>query len=111
MYVNDFDQNGTAEQILAQYFPDGEQYPFLLRHDLVMQMPKLKKKYLKYEQFKGQKIEDIFTAEERERMLTLEANFLENAVLMNKGDGTFELTALPELAQFAPDLRHSHRRF
>ena len=31
-----------------------------LRHDLVMQMPGLKKKYLKYNSYKNQTVHDIF---------------------------------------------------
>ena len=37
MYVNDYDRNGTAEQILCAF--DGDtSYPMALRHDLVMQL-------------------------------------------------------------------------
>jgi len=42
MYVYDFDKNRTAEQIISLY-NNGESYPLALRHDLVMQMPSLKK--------------------------------------------------------------------
>src|SRR5690606_20600159 len=43
MYVNDFDQNGTIEQIICRYEGD-KSYPMVLRHDLVSQIPSLKKK-------------------------------------------------------------------
>ena len=46
MYVNDFDENGDIEQVIFQY-NGKESYPVPLRHDMVMQMPKLKKKILK----------------------------------------------------------------
>ncbi|MDZ7649957.1 MAG: hypothetical protein U5K54_24060 [Cytophagales bacterium] len=63
MYVSDFDRNGTMEQIICAY--NGEKsYPLVLRHDLVAQIPSLKKKYLKYENFSDQTITDIFTKEE-----------------------------------------------
>ncbi|MEL6192409.1 MAG: VCBS repeat-containing protein, partial [Bacteroidota bacterium] len=52
MLINDFDQNGSAEQVISVY-NDGTSYPLALRHDLVMQMPILKKKYLKYESYKN----------------------------------------------------------
>jgi len=45
MYVNDFDQNGTLEQIICTYNGD-KSYPMALRHDLLQQLPLLKKKYL-----------------------------------------------------------------
>ena len=61
MYVNDFDDNGDIEQVIFQY--NGDEYPLSLRHDLVMQMPILKKKYLKYENYKNQTVNDIFDQE------------------------------------------------
>ena len=45
--INDFDDNNSLEQVIFQYNGDSS-YTMALRHDLVMQMPGLKKKYLKY---------------------------------------------------------------
>lgn len=42
LYVNDFDNNGTVEQILTRYY-DGKELPLHLRTDLVLQLPYLKK--------------------------------------------------------------------
>ncbi|MEM9884979.1 MAG: VCBS repeat-containing protein, partial [Bacteroidota bacterium] len=101
MYINDFDQNGTAEQILTQY--EGEQaYPLVLRNDLIMQLPHLKKKYLQFENYEAQTIEDIFTAEELQNTLTLEINTLESMLFLNQGNGTFESKTLPIEAQISP---------
>ncbi|RMG83856.1 MAG: VCBS repeat-containing protein, partial [Bacteroidetes bacterium] len=101
MYVNDFDQNRTAEQIICVY-NEGKSYPLVLRHDLVMQMPSLKKKYLKYENYKGQTVADIFDPEILKRSVVDTANNLTTSVLMNLGGGKFELSALPVEAQFSP---------
>ena len=101
LHVNDFDRNGTVEQILNQY-NGGRSYPMILRHDLVMQMPSLKKKYLKYEAYKNQTMQDMFSPEEREKTLVLEARMLESALLMNTGKGSFRISALPIQAQLAP---------
>ena len=60
MYVGDFGNNGTVQQIITCYNGDSA-YPMLLRHDLVAVLPYLKKKYLKYENYKEQTVEDIFT--------------------------------------------------
>ena len=102
MQINDFDQNGTAEQIITAYQQDEEAYPMALRHDLVMQMPALKKKYLKYENFKFQKVEDIFTPEQLQNTVTLTANNLATSVILNNGDGTFTVQQLPTEAQLSP---------
>ncbi|HHP7240115.1 MAG TPA: FG-GAP repeat domain-containing protein [Cyclobacteriaceae bacterium] len=101
MFFHDFDQNGTAEQIIAAYNGD-ESYPLALKHDLIKQMPGLKKKYLKYESFKDQTVFDIFPAEQIERAVKNTATHLQTSIAINNGDGTFELSALPVEAQFSP---------
>jgi hypothetical protein len=100
MYVNDFDRNGTVEQIVTQY-NGTESYPMVLRHDLVKQMPYLKKKYLKYDKFKEQRVEDIFTAKELEGVTKLEVFELASSVYLNKGNFTFEKVELPVETQFS----------
>ncbi len=100
MYVNDFDNNGAIEQIVCTYNGD-KSYPMALRHDLTTQIPGLKKKYLKYEDYKNQTIQDIFTKEELEGSITLEAYELGTGVLMNEGKGTFVFSRLPMEAQFS----------
>lgn len=100
MYVNDFDQNGSVEQIVCVY--NGEKsVPLALRHDLVKQIPGLKKKYLKYESYVNQSIEDIFSEEQRARMITLKADEMRSLVLMNEG-GNFRKVPLPIEAQLSP---------
>jgi hypothetical protein len=101
MYVNDFDQNGTMEQILCTYVGD-KSYPLALRHDLLSQMPFLKKKYLKYESYRDQTINDIFTPEQMKNAIKLEAFMFESSVLWNKQGKSFAMTALPVEAQLSP---------
>ncbi|UZR95629.1 VCBS repeat-containing protein [Chondrinema litorale] len=101
MYVNDFDKNGTAEQIINQYYANAS-YPIVLRHDLVMQMPHLKKKYLKYDSYKNQTIHDIFTEQELKDAVVQNTYRLESVLLMNRGNGDFDLEPLPAEVQFSP---------
>lgn len=101
MYVSDFDQNGAIEQIVCRYDGD-ESYPLVLRHDLVSQIPSLKKKYLKYESYKEQAIDDIFSSDQLDKAIKLEAQVMESSVLLNNGSGTFTLSTLPMEAQLAP---------
>ena len=101
MYLNDFDSNGTVEQIICGYNNDNS-YPIALKHDLVNQMPHLKKKYLKYENYKFQGVNDIFTAEELKGSIKLEAFNLQSSLLINQGNGHFELKPLPKAMQTSP---------
>jgi hypothetical protein len=101
MYVNDFDQNGTIEQIICAY--NGEKsYPMALRHDLVQQMPMLKKKYLKYASYKDQTITDIFTEAQMKGVTKWNCYTLSSSVIINEGGGKFVVKALPVEAQFSP---------
>ncbi len=102
LWVSDFDGNGSTEQILTTY--NGEEaYPMVLRHDLVNQLPGLKRKYLKYESYKGQTIKDIFTPEQLEAATELKAYTLASTVWWGNGDGTFsEGQELPWQAQLSP---------
>ena len=101
MYVSDFDHNGTVEQVICCYNGD-KQYPMALRHDLVSALPYLKKKYLHYADYKNQTITDIFTKEQLDKAVKLEAYELRSSVLINSGKGTFRMEALPAAAQLSP---------
>jgi hypothetical protein len=101
MYVSDFDNNGSVEQLVTCYNKDSA-YPMALRHDLVNVLPSLKKKYLKYENYKEQTVEDIFTPEQLSSAIKLEAYTMESSVLLNNKNGTFTRKALPKEAQLSP---------
>jgi hypothetical protein len=100
MYVSDFDRNGTVEQLTCVYNGD-KSYPVVLRHDLVAQIPSLKKKYLKYEYYRDQTIEEIFSPEELASATKLEAFDLASSLVINEGGGRFVLRPLPTEAQLS----------
>jgi hypothetical protein len=101
MYAGDFGNNGTVQQIITCYNGDSS-YPLLLRHDLVGVLPYLKKKYLKYESYKEQTIEDIFSKEQLSKAVKLDAYQMQSSVLINNKNGTFSSRALPVEAQLSP---------
>ncbi len=101
MYVNDFDLNGSAEQIICTF--DGDtSYPLALKHDLIRQLPGLEKKYPKYEMYSGQQITDIFTEAQLKNCIYLEVNELKTSLFLNDGAGNFTVSPLPVEAQFSP---------
>jgi hypothetical protein len=101
MYVNDYDQNTRLDQILT-YYVGGKETIFIDKRELEKQIPSTKKKYLYYKDFAKASIEDMIGIENFKNARIFEANYLLNAVLINKGDGTFDLQPLPEKAQWAP---------
>jgi hypothetical protein len=101
MYVNDFDLNGTVEQIICSY--DGDKmYPLALKHDLTKQIPALGAKYPTYENYMDQQITDIFTAEQLENSVALNVFITETSLFLNDGAGNFKRSLLPVEVQFSP---------
>jgi hypothetical protein len=101
LYIQDFDRNGTVEQILTRYYK-GQELPLHLRTDLVMQLPYLKKKYLRFSNYKNQGIADIFTKEQLSSAIHLTAHTLSSSLLINMEGKKFMQKELPAEAQFSP---------
>lgn len=101
MYVNDFDLNGSVDHLVCVY-KNHISYPFVLKHDLLAQMPGLGSKYMNYKRFKNQTMDSIFTPKQLEKALVLNAYEMRSCVLLNAGDSTFVKKPLPVEAQFSP---------
>jgi hypothetical protein len=101
MFVKDFDKNGTPEQFLCRY-ENGKLLPFIRPHDLGMQLPKMKKRYLEFSNYVGQSIFDMYSEEELADAIKYEASSMRSMVAINRGDGSFKPLPLPTEAQLAP---------
>lgn len=100
MYYNDFDGNGRKEQVLT-YYLDGREIPFATKAELEKQMPFLKKKFLYAGDLAKASLTEIFGAEKLKDATKFSASFFANALIINKGNGSFETTSLPAEAQFS----------
>jgi enediyne biosynthesis protein E4 len=100
LYYYDFDGNGKKDQILS-YYLDGRELPFANKEELEKQMPILKKKFLYAEDFAKARFTDIFPRADLDKADILTANYLSNAVLINKGNLKFDVIALPWQAQLS----------
>ncbi|MDF2158742.1 VCBS repeat-containing protein [Algoriphagus sp. CAU 1675] len=98
LYLNDFDQNGSIEQVFTTV-KDGVTLPYTLKHELEMQIPSIKKKYIKYSNYNNQTLDQIFNSDVLSKSIILEANHLESGVLINLGQGNFEWKSFPREAQ------------
>src|SRR5664279_5056162 len=65
-------------------------------------LPYLKKKYLRYDYYKEQSVEDIFTKEQLHKATKLDAFEMRSSVILNLGNGTFKMKPLHTEAQFSP---------
>jgi hypothetical protein len=101
MYLNDFDNNGSLDQVICSY-QNGISYPFASLDELSAQITGLGKKYPKYSDFGGKKVVDIFGKSAIDKSILKKAVLFESCLFHNKGDGTFEIKKLPAEAQFSP---------
>ena len=101
LYVNDFDNNGRIEQILAMHY-DEKLYPIVQLKDLWMQIPSLKKKYLKFENYKNVTMEKLFDPSIIKDSEVKKVYNLSSVSLYNKGGKEFEIKELPFMAQLSP---------
>ena len=102
LFLNDFDQNGSIEGILTFRAENGKDYPYALRHNLIDQIKKLKKKYPDYESFKDQDYTQIFSKKERISAKSLKVTTLATTLFLNKGGNKWEAKILPQEAQLSP---------
>lgn len=100
MYLNDFDNSGSLEQIICRY-ENETSYPVASLDQLSKQINGFRKKYPHYSDFAGESVTDIFGREVIENSVLKEIVLLQSCVFRNNGDGTFATEKLPREAQFS----------
>jgi enediyne biosynthesis protein E4 len=100
LFVNDFDNNGTIEQISTRSL-DGKDIPIHLKQELAKQIPSIKKKNLSYTDYSKKCIQEIFEPTVIENSIQKTVNIQESIVAINKGGGKFEIQILPKEVQFS----------
>jgi len=100
LFVNDFDNNGTIEQIFSRNYND-KNVPLALRRELSGQIPSLKKEILKFEDYAGKSVEELFPAKVIENSEVKSAHTFESGIAYNNGDKTFTFKPLPARIQYS----------
>jgi enediyne biosynthesis protein E4 len=100
MYVNDFDGNGTSEQVLT-HIVNGKEYPFNTRDEMIKQIPSLKKKYLSYKKYAEADIIDVFGEKNIDSAKVYAATNFQHGFIRNEGNGKFTFFPLPNVTQFS----------
>ncbi|HEY0741916.1 MAG TPA: VCBS repeat-containing protein, partial [Chryseosolibacter sp.] len=101
MYVADFDDNGTVEQIFCTSI-DGKDYPVLDKDDLLSQLPGLKKQLLYYKDYARRSIDQLFRKEKLAEARVYEVDELASVVFLSDRSGGYKKMLLPKEAQFSP---------
>lgn len=100
IYAKDFDGNGSYDAVLG-YYIQGKCYPLYSRDQLMDQMPAMRKKFIRYRDYSGKTLDDIFTEQEKRGMDIYKTNFFESGILVNEGNNRFRFIAFPEKAQLS----------
>ena len=99
MYIADFDNNGTIEQIIC-HERDGKYYPILDRDELIKQIASLKRKFLYYKDYGSASMEDIFDSETLSSAMVFNIDMTETTLFKRMGNA-FKKTALPPEIQYS----------
>ncbi|MCB0684943.1 MAG: VCBS repeat-containing protein [Saprospiraceae bacterium] len=103
MFVDDFDDNGKSEFIINWYAPkDAIAYPFATKMEITKQMPILRKKIQKYEDYGKIDYQTLFGSEQNRNPIEYSTNILASCILWNNGRDSFTLQSLPKEAQLSP---------
>ncbi|UJH92006.1 VCBS repeat-containing protein [Antarcticibacterium sp. 1MA-6-2] len=100
MYVNDFDNNGTIEQILTRPI-DGRDIPVHLRREISGQIASVKKQNLKFSEYAKKSIQDLFSEEIIQNSIVRNISTFKSVIAYNNGDGTFKIEELPVEVQLS----------
>ncbi len=100
MYVHDFDNNGTIEQVVT-IRKDGRDYPIHQKSELTAQLVSLKKQNLKASEYAAKSIDELFPEEITDQALVREVRYSASVVLYNEGEGQFRIEKLPPRVQLS----------
>jgi len=100
MYVNDFDGNGSIEQIFTTR-ESGKDYPIVDKDELISQLPSLKKVILYYKDYGEKSIDELFSKTILQSSNVLQVNLLTSVILLS-GPGGYQQVDLPLEAQYSP---------
>ena len=105
LVAKDFDNNGSIDPILAMFLPNKNDiktlYPFALRDDIVEQIPSFRKQFNKYNDYANITFNSLLNNEQLQGAKHFKATNFNSVVLLNKGDGNFDIKNLPYQAQWS----------
>jgi hypothetical protein len=100
MYVADFDQNGSVEQIFCTNL-GGRYFPVADKDDFLAQLPILKKQLLYYKDYSTRSMDELFASDLLAKAKVFQVDQLSSVMLLSGERGYFTVE-LPLEAQYAP---------
>ena len=100
MWVNDFDNNGTIEQIVTKH-KNGKDYPLHMKKEMTSQLVSLKKENLKASEYAVKAIDELLPKDKLRNAIQKQATISETIIAVNDGGGNFSIKELPGRVQFS----------
>jgi len=100
MWINDFDGNGTIEQIVTLN-ENGKDYPLHQKKELTNQIVSLKKQNLKASEYAKKTIDELWPAEVFGNSIMRKSGISESVIAINEGGGKFRIKVLPPRVQLS----------
>jgi hypothetical protein len=100
LWINDFDENGTIEQVMTTHYSNGD-YPIHMRKEMTGQLPALKKQNLKASDYSKRTIQGLFKPEVLTNTLVKTVDVSESVIAINEGNGKFTIVPLPDQLQWS----------
>ena len=107
IYAKDFDNNGNYDAVPTIYLPSSQldqtkkEFPVHVRDDMTKQLISFRLKYKDYKSYATATFDQMFTKEEMQGVLKLQANYFSNSYIRNDGDGKFTMVAMPMETQYS----------
>ncbi|NND05019.1 MAG: VCBS repeat-containing protein [Saprospiraceae bacterium] len=100
VYYYDFDDNGSKDVVLT-YYNFGIQYPLRGRECSSQQVPMIKEAFENYDLFASSDVTEIYGKSKLENALHYDATSFASIYIENLGNGDFQVSTLPSLAQIS----------
>ena len=99
IYADDFDNSGSLDIVLG-YFNEGVCYPLRGRECSSEQMPFILEKFPTFKEFASADLNQVYGEKLKDALHRYATNF-STSILLNKGNGTYDLESLPVEAQYS----------
>lgn len=101
VHARDFDEDGRVDPVLSQVL-QGTRVPAHGWNEMTDQIPPMRQRFSTVDEYAGSPLNEVFTTTELEDAYVREAVRFETSYLENRGDGAFNVLALPVQTQVAP---------
>lgn len=100
LWINDYDNNGTLEQIITQNY-EGKDYPLHQKKEMTAQISSLKKQNLKASEYARKTVQELFPENVFKNTIQKQANTMLSVIAINEGGGKFTIKELPAHVQLS----------